>query len=328
MLHSINLFCLIIIQGKRLERKNPTYLTLRMLSAGVISVTLNKLSSKKLYYMKKISFILLFQMALVIHAQTSCCKISGSTEAFAMLGKSKNFVMVHENPLPFILEHEKGKDINLKTNDGKDAHIYEIKAEKPSQLTVFVIHEWWGLNDYIKQEAEKIYNTLGDVNVIAIDLYDGRIANNKDSASKLMQAVNGQRAESILKTVISYVGKDAKIASIGWCFGGGWSMQASLIAGKQSLACVIYYGMPEQNLEKIKTLNAPVYFIWPEQDQWINKEVVTKFETNMKSAKKTLTVKAYTTNHAFANPSNPIYNKELAEDAFKNAMAFIKTNLK
>jgi carboxymethylenebutenolidase len=245
-----------------------------------------------------------------------------------MLSKSEKFILVHDNPLPFFLENKKGKDLNLKTEEGKDAHIYEIKAEKQSKLFVFVIHEWWGLNDYIKKEAEKIFSTLGEVNVIAIDLYDGRIAKNNDSASKYMQAVNSKRAETIIKTVISYVGKDAKIASIGWCFGGGWSMKVALMAGKQSLACVMYYGMPEENIEKIKTLNAPVYFIWPEQDQWINKEVVTKFEANMKAAKKRFTIKSYDANHAFANPSNPIYNQEMAEDAYKNVIAFIKTNLK
>jgi len=86
--------------------------------------------------------------------------------------------------------------------------------------------------------------------------------------------------------------------------------------------------MPEDKMEKIKTLNPPILFIWPDQDQWINKDIVSKFETNMKSAKKVLTVKQYSANHAFANPSNPIYNKDFADDAFANAMAFIKANLK
>jgi carboxymethylenebutenolidase len=90
----------------------------------------------------------------------------------------------------------------------------------------------------------------------------------------------------------------------------------------------MYYGMPEEKAEKIKTLNAPILFVWPEQDQWINKDMVSKFETNMKTAKKSLEVKAYNADHAFANPSNPKYSKEFAEDAFKNATQFIQTHLK
>ena len=65
-------------------------------------------------------------------------------------------------------------------------------------------------------------------------------------------------------------------------------MQAALLAGKQSKACVMYYGAPEENLDKLKTLNAPVFFVWPEQDQWINKAMVSKFEANMKKANKSV----------------------------------------
>jgi carboxymethylenebutenolidase len=123
------------------------------------------------------------------------------------------------------------------------------------------------------------------------------------------------------------VGKNADIATIGWCFGGGWSMQASLLAGKQSKACVMYYGAPEENMDKLKTLNAPVFFVWPEQDQWINKSMVTRFEANMKTANKTVEVKSYNADHAFANPSNPKYSKAFADDAFNLAMNFMKVNL-
>ena len=261
-------------------------------------------------------------------AQKSCCSKTESTESFAMLTHNEKFVATHLNPLPFTLSNPIGKEISFKTPNGKDGYAYEIKAKTPTNKYVFVIHEWWGLNDYIKQESEKIFHTLGNVNVIAIDLYDKKVATVKDSAAKYMQSVKSERAEAIIKGVISYVGTKATIATIGWCFGGGWSMQSALLAGKQSKACVMYYGMPEENMEKLKTLNAPVLFVWPEQDQWINKGVVSKFEVSMKTAKKSLEVKAYNADHAFANPSNPRYNKEFADDAFKNAIAFIKLYMK
>lgn len=261
-------------------------------------------------------------------AQKSCCAKPESTEAFAMLTHDKKFVATHLDPTPFTLSNPIGQNITFKTPDGKEGYAYEIKATSPTNNYVFVIHEWWGLNDYIKQESEKLFSTLGNVNVIAIDLYDKKVAAVKDSASKYMQSVKSERAEAIIKGVLSHVGNKANIATIGWCFGGGWSMQATLLAGKQSKACVMYYGMPEEKIEKIKTLNAPILFVWPEQDQWINKEMVSKFETNMKTAKKSLEVKSYNADHAFANPSNPKYSKEFAEDAFKNATQFIQTHLK
>jgi carboxymethylenebutenolidase len=261
-------------------------------------------------------------------AQKSCCAKPESTEAFAMLTHDKKFVATHLDPTPFTLSNPIGQNISFKTPDGKEGYAYEIKATTPTNNYIFVIHEWWGLNDYIKQESEKLFSTLGNVNVIAIDLYDKKVAAVKDSAAKYMQSVKSERAEAIIKGVLSHVGNKANIATIGWCFGGGWSMQATLLAGKQSKACVMYYGMPEEKAEKIKTLNAPILFVWPEQDQWINKDMVSKFETNMKTAKKSLEVKAYNADHAFANPSNPKYSKEFAEDAFKNATQFIQTHLK
>jgi carboxymethylenebutenolidase len=264
----------------------------------------------------------------VAMAQKSCCEKASATESFAMLTQDENFMNTHLAPTPFTLENLIGKMVAFKTPDGKESYAYEIKAASPTNNYVFVIHEWWGLNDYIKQEAEKISKTLGNVNVIALDLYDRRIADNRDSAAKYMQAVKADRAESIIKGAITMVGSKANIATIGWCFGGGWSMQATLLASKQSKACVMYYGAPEASIERIKTLNAPILFVWPSQDQWINKEMVSTFEQNMKIANKSLVVKTYDADHAFANPSNPKYSKDFADDAFKNATQFIATNFK
>lgn len=278
--------------------------------------------------MKKSLLIICVVCNMFIHAQKSCCAKPNSTEAFAMLTKDKDFVDTHLEPIPFILENPTGKDITFKTPDGKEGHAYEIKNAKPTNNYVFVIHEWWGLNDYIKKESEKLFSTLGNVNVIAIDLFDHKVATTRDSAAKFMQSVNTDRAQAIIKGVLSYVGSKAKIATIGWCFGGGWSMQSTLAASKQSKACVMYYGMPEEKMERIKTLNAPVLFVWPTKDQWINKDVVSKFETNMKEAKKSLQVLSYDADHAFANPSNPKYSKEFADDAFTKATDFIKEHLK
>jgi carboxymethylenebutenolidase len=74
---------------------------------------------------------------------------------------------------------------------------------------------------------------LSEVNVLALDLYDGMVADNRDSAMKYIQAVNTVRLENIIKGAIAYAGEDARIFTIGWCFGGMWSLQASILAGKQ-----------------------------------------------------------------------------------------------
>jgi carboxymethylenebutenolidase len=278
--------------------------------------------------MKNLLLILIIICSARLVSQTTCCAKPNSTDAFAMLTQDKKFVSTHLEPLPFRLANPIGKNISFKSVDGKEGYGYEIKAASPTNNYIFVIHEWWGLNDYVKQESEKWFTSLRNVNVIAIDLYDKQVATNRDSAAKYMGSVKTERAEAIIKGALAYVGTKANIATVGWCFGGGWSLQTSLLAGKQAKACVMYYGAPEENTTKLATLNAQVMFMWPTQDKWITKDVVTKFETNMKAAKKNMTVKSYDADHAFANPSNPQYNKPFADDAFTNANIFVKEHLK
>jgi carboxymethylenebutenolidase len=229
----------------------------------------------------------------------SCCSVS-STAQFAMLSNDKNFETTHESPLAFNYEAKSGKFISFPTKDSLEGKGFFVKADSETNNYLFVIHEWWGLNDYIERESEKLQTELG-VNVLALDLYDGKVATTAEQAGKLMQSVSEERAKAIINGAIQYVGAKAKIGTVGWCFGGGWSMQTSLLAKKQAVGCVIYYGMPEKDSSKLAALNCDVLGIFGTKDKWISPVVVQEFEKNMKKANKTLTVKNYDADHAFAN---------------------------
>ncbi|MCA0447573.1 MAG: dienelactone hydrolase family protein [Bacteroidetes bacterium] len=281
------------------------------------------------------TFFLLAGFASTGFSQShSCCTASATgpsdpTVQFASFSTQETFKMSHDEPQPF--EGEKpaaGSVITYPTPDGKTASAYFIKSEKPSATTLFVIHEWWGLNDYIKQEAERFSSELKNVNVMALDLYDGKVATTRDSAGAYMGAVKTERAQSIIKGAIAFSGEKSTILTIGWCFGGGWSLQSSLLAGKQAGGCVLYYGQPESDPEKLKSLNADVLGIYATKDQWINKEMIASFEAAMKKAGKNATSFWYEADHAFANPSNPKHNKEFAEDAHKKALDFLAKRVK
>src|SRR3954447_9627484 len=226
---------------------------------------------------------LLFSIHSLVYAQPSCC--IKATDDFAALGNIKAFRMEHKAPLPFVYQSANGKDINYKLPDGTSAHAFEIKAEKQTPYYVLVIHEWWGLNDFVKQESEKISNELG-VNVLALDLYDNKIASTPDDAVKYMQSLSNERAINIIKGAYDYVGSNAKVFTLGWCFGGGWSLQTALLGGNQVKGCVMYYGMPEQDVNKLKTLQCDVIGFFAKKDQRITPEVVHQFEQNMKDAGK------------------------------------------
>ena len=277
--------------------------------------------------MKKILFLLLVSSSVFAQSQKSCCSIS-STENFSLLASNEKFVASHLSPLPFVFNPAKGTMVTYKTEDGKTANAFEVKADKPTSNWIIMVHEWWGLNDYIKQEAEKLQGEVGNANVLAIDLYEGKVGTNPDEAKALMGAMKDERTTSIIKGAISHLGKYARVATIGWCMGGGWSLQTAILSGTQAVACVMYYGMPETNMDKLKKLNAPVLGIFAKQDEWINPQVVETFQKNMKDAGKKLTVISYDADHAFANPSNPKFNKTAAADAHRDVLKFLKEYLK
>jgi carboxymethylenebutenolidase len=278
--------------------------------------------------MKKI-FILLFSITILSNstiAQKKCC--STDKDAMAKFTNKKSFRDAHAEPLPYVHENALGKKITFTATDGKLAGAYEVKTKTKSDKYLFVIHEWWGLNDYMMKESDKFFSELKDVNIIAVDLFDGKVATTKEEAGKQMGELDPKRATAIIEGALKYVGTNAKIASIGWCMGGGWSLQTALLAGKQEIGCVMYYGAPEENVDKLKNLNSDVLFIFAKKDQWINQAMVTKFENNMKAAGKTVTVKGFDADHAFANPSNPQFDKKATEEANKLAMDYLKKHLK
>jgi len=283
--------------------------------------------------MKKV-FVLIPMMllGLVCFAQDdiTICHTS-STDKFAVFASNKDFNAAHSAPRSYVhVSTEGGKMIQFKCPDSKEANGYLIMSNKKTDNWIIVIQEWWGLNDNIKRQSENLFKDLGNVNVLAIDMYDGKLATDRETAGKYMQEFKQERGDMIVKGALDYMGKKAKVGTVGWCFGGGQSLLASLAAGNQASACVIYYGMPVDDVERLKKLNCDVLTIWPTQDKWINKEMMDKFDANMKKAGKNVTIKPYEADHAFANPSNAMgtYNEAAAKDAYSNTLAFFKARLK
>ncbi|UYZ60654.1 dienelactone hydrolase family protein [Hymenobacter latericus] len=249
--------------------------------------------------------------------------------AFAQLAADPAFMTGHESPLPFdYTPQATGHTITFTTPDSSTAYGYEVKPAQPNGKYLFVIHEWWGLNDYIKRETDRLAAALPGVTVLAIDLYDGKLATTAPEASRLVQTVDKTRAQNIIRGALQHAGPKAQVATLGWCFGGGWSLQAAMLAGKQAAGCVVYYGMPEKDVARLKTLNTDVLGIFATQDQSISPAVVKQFQGDMKKAGKQLTVHNFEAAHAFANPSNPKYDATAATKANALALGYLKKKFK
>lgn len=257
--------------------------------------------------------------------QMSCCVRSASDIA---MYTDPAFIHAHEAPLPFHFIPVSGAFVTFKTASGPDARAFFVKSPNPTKRVVLVFHEWWGLNDYIQQEAESLQKKLGDVDVMAVDLFDGRVATTPEEASKLTAGANQNRMTTIVQGAIDYVRIDHnKIATLGWCFGGGWSLQAAIMADKSCVACVMFYGVPETNADKLAKLRAPVMGFFGLQDKFITPSKVNDFRNLMKNLAKPLRVKNYNADHGFANPSNPHFDKAAKEDSEKLMLEFLKKYL-
>jgi len=266
------------------------------------------------------------QHPAVEKAEVIECLNMETQQAYQLEAGTPAFAGMHPSPIVVNPENLLGKMMSFDAADGKQANAYFIAAKKKSNKYLIVIQEWWGLNENIKMEADKYYTDLGDVNVIAVDMYDGKVAATPDSAMKLMRGADMVRMTAIMQGAIKYAGSKASIYSVGWCFGGMWSLQTAILAGPQAKGSLMYYGRPESNMEKLKSIQCDIIGFFGNLDQSPSPTMVNDFEKNMKEAGKNLSVNRYEAGHGFANPSNPSYNAVAKEDAYAKAIAFLKAH--
>jgi carboxymethylenebutenolidase len=239
-------------------------------------------------------------------------------------------------PLATVLAHpilaraagDRLEPVTVTTASGDKGAGYLALPSKTPAPAVLLIHEWWGLNDQIKSVAAEFANQ-GYV-ALALDLYGGKVGTTAQEARALTQSVDQHQATELLVAWINWLRHDqrsnGKVGTIGWCFGGGWSLNASLATPVD--ATVIYYGDVKKSADQLKTLSGPVLGHFATQDNWINTAMVDGFKKAMLAAGKTdLTVYWYDANHAFANPSSSRYDAEDARLAWDRTLAFFKQHL-
>ena len=254
------------------------------------------------------------------------CLNMETQQAYQLEASQSKFANLHIAPAVVNPADLLGTIVPFDAADGKPGQAYFIPAKKKSNKWLIVIQEWWGLNDNIKMEADQYFKDLGDVNVMAVDMYDGKVAATPDSAMKLMRGADMNRMVALIQGAVKHAGSKASIYSVGWCFGGMWSLQTAIIAGPQAKGSVMYYGRPESNMEKLKSIQCDIIGFFGNLDQSPSPAMVNTFEANMKLAGKNLTAYKYEAGHGFANPSNPSYNAAAKEDSYAKAIAFLKAH--
>jgi len=226
------------------------------------------------------------------------------------------------------------EDVSYATVEGTTVTGYLSRpagAEGPVPGLI-VIHEWWGLNDNIRAMTDRL---AGEGYIaLAVDLYGGQMAADPDGAQSLMQAAmqNVPAAEENLRQAVTYLKEEAgatRVGTIGWCFGGGWSLNTALLLPDQVEATVIYYGRVTDDRAGLATLQMPILGLFGGEDQGIPVDSVKVFEEALDSLGKNAEIHIYEgADHAFANPSGMNYQPDAAADAWQKTVAFLAEHLK
>jgi carboxymethylenebutenolidase len=204
----------------------------------------------------------------------------------------------------------------------------DSEGAKPGLI---LVHEWWGLNDHVKDIARR-FAEEGYV-VLAPDLYDGASTKDPDEAGKLMQGLNSERALEKLNGAVSYLqglpAVDAgRIGVTGFCMGGTYALLLAAHNREVKASAPFYGDIPSEG--EIKNISAPVLFIGAENDYWITKEKMDRLNEGLRKFGKEGEVKVYPgVGHAFFNDTRPeASDKDAAEDAWKRVTGFFEAKLK
>jgi carboxymethylenebutenolidase len=196
---------------------------------------------------------------------------------------------------------------------------------------VIMIHEWWGLNDNIRAMADRL--AAEGYIVLAVDLFGGEAATTPGAARQLMMRAveNSDSVTSNLEQAYAFVTDTAgapRVASLGWCFGGGWSLNTALLFPQDLDAAVIYYGQVTDNESRLAPLEVPILGLFGSEDTGIKLESVRRFEDALERLGKEYEIQVYEgAGHAFANPSGNNFNAEYAEDAWNRTLDFLRGHL-
>ncbi len=227
-----------------------------------------------------------------------------------------------------------GEFVTYATVDGVPVQGYLARPEGVTGPLpgLIVIHEWWGLNDNVRAATRRLAGE--GYAALAVDLYRGQTAGDATTARALMVAANEspELAEANLRQAFRHLTDELqapKVASIGWCFGGGWSLEAALLLPTELDAAVIYYGRLVTDPDRLASLDMPILGLFGGEDQGIPIEDVRAFESALEALGKDATIIVYEgADHAFANPSGRNFEPEAATQAWQETVRFLAAHLR
>lgn len=215
-------------------------------------------------------------------------------------------------------------------DDGSQAYLVLPSDVSGPMPGIVVIHEWWGLNDHMREWAQRL--AVEGYAAIAVDLYGGVVAKTIDEASKAVSAIDEARALVTLRSAHQRLRTDVRIraprtASIGWSFGARQALRLAL-AEPELDATVMYYGNPVTSPDELAPMRAELFAVVGTHDTSIPPETIAEFDAGLKAAGVKATIRRFDAEHGFANPSSPRYDEDEAADAWSEVRKFLARTLR
>lgn len=196
---------------------------------------------------------------------------------------------------------------------------------------LIVIQQWWGLTENMEAMTRRLAGE--GYAALAVDLYNDQVAETPEQARSLVQSAleDPERIQQNLVAAYDYLSNDVNaptVGSIGWCFGGTWSLNTALALPTQLDAAVIYYGgQITTERDRLSSLQMPIQGHFGELDSRPSPETVREFEAVLNDLDKDAQIYLYAdADHAFANPGTR-YNEEAAELAWERTIEFLHQHL-
>lgn len=252
---------------------------------------------------------------------------------FVSCNSKKDDAKVIDNSAAEEMAIQKELEKTVKYVSGKDsvkAYFALPPGEGPFPALI-VIHEWWGLTDWIETNADAFANK--GYAALAIDLYKGKSTKNLDAAQELMRGLKPDLVNKDIQAAYVFLQNNPKvdknrIGVIGWDIGGGFALQTATILPKLK-AVVMNYGNVFTDAANVRKIGCPLLGIFGETDREIPLMDVQNFEQALNDAKKDNKIIIYrNVGHAFMNPNNKEgYNADITERAWREIFAFLEQHL-
>jgi carboxymethylenebutenolidase len=264
------------------------------------------------------AFLLFFTLGAVAQEHDH----AGGHETSGMIKKKEPKLDVRIN---------RGTRVSFPSSPGDGMAYLSLPEGKGKHPAVIVIQEFWGLNEWVMQQADNLAKQ-GYV-ALAVDLYRGKATADPAVAHELMRGMPEDRAMADLKAGFNYLAARADvdvshIGSIGWCMGGGYSL-ALATSEPRLAAAVINYGRLVTDPATIAKINAPLLGNFGGDDQGISAADVNAFSKALQAAGKSGDMKVYEgAGHGFMNVNNSAgYNEQATRDAQTRIDTFLAKHL-